>query len=380
MKKLRVLIVEDSLTVRQRLCEALSADPDVCLVGEAENGKEAIELCQSMRPDVISMDMMLPVMSGLTATEYIMAYCPTPILVVSSSFNRGELFKTYEALAAGAVELMEKPNVDDHEEDWSRRYLAMLKLVARVKVVTHLRGRKNGHLDPAPKLTPARLDDSSPVCPPLSPIHPSIQLIAIGASTGGPGAIVEVLHKLPSSLSVPVLIVIHISEPFGSAFAEWLDAQTHHTVHIAREGQLLNKPGVFMAPPNCHLTVHEKRIHMTKDPERFSCRPSVDVLFESVSREYGSDAIGCLLTGMGQDGARGLLEMRRSGSITIAQDEATCVVYGMPREAALLGAAQTILPLSEIGLAMANLLTPAVSLTSTSTSVSENCNLAGRVT
>src|SRR5712691_5784104 len=138
MQKTRILVVDDSLTARKHLVEVLSADPELEVAGEAEDGKRAIELCRTLRPDVITMDMMLPVMSGLAATEYIMAYCPTPILVVSSSTNRGELFKTYEALAAGALEVMEKPRADNIEGDWERSFVAMVKLIARVKVVTHL--------------------------------------------------------------------------------------------------------------------------------------------------------------------------------------------------------------------------------------------------
>ncbi|PRC95173.1 chemotaxis-specific protein-glutamate methyltransferase CheB [Solimicrobium silvestre] len=353
MSRLRVLVVEDSLTVRKRLCEVLSMDPDIILVGEAEDGKQGIELCMALRPDVISLDMMLPVMSGLAATEYIMAYCPTPILIVSSSFNRGEIFKTYEALAAGAVELMEKPTDQDGEGEWERRYIAMLKLVARVKVVTHLRGRKGALQEPAPALAPVPVFIPTLASQPRMPC--AMRLVAIGASTGGPSALVNVLRALPADFPLPVLIVIHISEPFETAFAEWLDAQTPHKVRIASEGQLLNKPGVFIAPAEHHLIVRDRRLHITNDPERYSCRPSVDVLFESVALDYGASAVACLLTGMGQDGARGLLALHQAGGITIAQDEASCVVYGMPREAALLGAAQRVLPLSEIGPALATL-------------------------
>lgn len=357
MMKLRVLVAEDSLTVRKRLCEALSEASDITLVGEAENGQEAIELCKTLRPDVISMDMMMPVMSGLAATEYIMAYYPTPILIVSSSFNRGELFKTYEALAAGAVDLMEKPKVDDFVEDWVEKYISMLKLVSRVKVVTHLRGRKHHALEhDSPQIgdSLATLAASAPLA-----TKPMARLIAIGASTGGPGAIVEVLRALPAPFPLPIVLVIHISEPFSTTFAEWLNDQTPHDVQIAKEGQSLNKPGVFMAPSNQHMVVIKRRVHLNMDQERHSCRPSVDVLFESVAKDYGANAVGCLLTGMGQDGARGLLAMSIAGCMTVAQDEATCVVYGMPREAAILGAAQHILPLENIGPLLASTATTA---------------------
>src|SRR5882672_6914297 len=144
MSKVRVLIVEDSLTVRQRLCDVVSCDPDLELLGQAEDGKQAIELCRELRPDVLSMDMMLPIMTGVAATEYIMAHFPTPILIVSASTNRGELFRTYDALSAGAVDVLEKPTGTEGEGDWERRYLAALKMVARIKVITHPRGRLLG--------------------------------------------------------------------------------------------------------------------------------------------------------------------------------------------------------------------------------------------
>src|SRR5277367_1128491 len=141
MTRIRILVAEDSLTIRRRFCEILSADPELEVVGEAENGKRAIELCEELRPDVITLDLVMPVMSGLTAAEYIMAYRPTPILIVSASTNRGELFKTYDALAAGALDVLEKPTADDVDAAWERRFLAAVKLIARIKVITHPRAR-----------------------------------------------------------------------------------------------------------------------------------------------------------------------------------------------------------------------------------------------
>jgi len=345
MKRTRVLVVEDSLTVRKRLCEILEGDAAFELVGEAEDGKQAIEMCHALRPDVVTLDMMLPVMSGLAATEYIMAYCPTPILVVSSSVNRGELFKTYEALAAGAVEVMEKPGPEEAEGIWEKRFLAMVKLVARVKVITHLRGRS------APRT--GRLE--MPEAPHFPTTPHSCKLVALGASTGGPSALVAVLRALPADYPLPVLVVIHIADPFGAAFAEWLDGQTEHTVRIAQDGQPLAQRGVFLAPPNHHLVARQGRLHLDGGMERHSCRPSVDVLFESLASEYGKTVAAGVLTGMGADGARGLLAIRTAGGLTLAQDQASSIVYGMPREAALLGAAQYVLPLSEIGPMLATL-------------------------
>jgi len=343
MPKTRVLIVEDSPTVRQRLVDILASDPDIELVGAAEDGKSAIEICRQRRPDVITMDMMLPVMSGLAATEYIMAHCPTPILVVSASINRGELFKIYEALAAGAVDVLDKPVGTEPEGVWEGRFLSTLKLVARIRVITHPRARLAGLRGTAPDLARSSTD-------PLQPAR-KCDLVAIGASTGGPAAIVEILRGLPAEFQLPILFVLHINEPFGTAFADWLDGQTSRRVTYPIDGAPLASAigRVIMAPGGQHLIVRDGRLRLTSDLERHSCRPSVDVLFESVARECGASAAACLLTGMGKDGALGLLKIRAAGGITIAQDETTSVIYGMPREAAMLGAATHVLRLGEIG-------------------------------
>jgi two-component system chemotaxis response regulator CheB len=184
------------------------------------------------------------------------------------------------------------------------------------------------------------------------------EIIAVGASTGGPSALVELLRAVPVELKIPLVFVLHISAVFGATFADWLDGQTQRRVAYAKEGETVASAAgrVVMAPPDQHLVVQGGRFHLTRDAERHSCRPSIDVLFESIARDFGGSAAACLLTGMGRDGALGLLQVRRAGGFTIAQDEATSVVYGMPREAALLGAAERILPLGDIGQALALLL------------------------
>jgi two-component system chemotaxis response regulator CheB len=357
MKRLRILVVEDSLTTRRRFCDILSADPELEVVGEAEDGKRAIELCEQLRPDVITLDMVLPVMSGLTATEYIMAYMPTPILIVSASTNRGELFKTYDALAAGAVDVLEKPTVDGVDGSWERRFVAAVKLIANIKVITHLRARRSGTERAVAAVQEHRATSPAP----LRRDQQQSQhrgVVAIGASTGGPAAIVKVLHALPPGLRVPVLFVLHIDEPFAAAFAEWLDDQTPHRVAYARDRDSIDSLGgqVIMAPPGRHLSVAGGRLRLSTDPPRHSCRPSVDVLFESLAVDRGAEVVACLLTGMGRDGAAGLLAIRRAGGFTIAQDESTSVIYGMPREAVLLNAAQSVLPLEQIGPQIVKLL------------------------
>jgi two-component system chemotaxis response regulator CheB len=238
------------------------------------------------------------------------------------------------------------------EGEWEKKYLSLIKLVSRIRVITHLRARWGGvSRHPAGLAVPV---------PESAKEEGGYALVAIGASTGGPAAIVEILHSLPSSFKLPILFVLHINEPFGTAFADWLDGQTSRRVAFARDGAPVASASgqVVMAPPGQHLIVHRGQFRLTSGPERHSCRPSVDVLFESVAHEFGPIAAACLLTGMGRDGAHGLLKVRQAGGLTIAQDEATSVVHGMPREAILLGAAGRVLSLADIGPQIA-LLRPA---------------------
>lgn len=337
MEKTRVVVVDDSLTIRKWIVEVLNATPDLEVVADVADGREAIEVCRELRPDVITLDMVMPVMSGLAATEYIMAHFPTPILIVSASTNRNEVFKTCEALAAGAVDVLEKPQ--SHDEAWEQKLVSTVRLISRVKVITHLRA----------KLAPRAMQ--------ANPAMPQFDVAAIGASTGGPAAIVELLHKLPAGYPIPILLVLHLSPAFADAFVDWLDGQTSHRVSWATEGAPLStlRGGVVMAPPNRHLVVRNGRLAFTNDAERNSCRPSIDVLFESLARESGKRTVACLLTGMGRDGAQGLLRIRQAGGMTLAQDEKTSVVYGMPAEAARLGAVERILPIDGIGTALAAL-------------------------
>jgi two-component system chemotaxis response regulator CheB len=352
-RRTRVLVVDDSLTVRKRLVEILAGHPDLEVAGEAADGKRAIELCHELRPDIITLDMMLPIMTGLAVTEYIMAHQPTPILVVSASTNRGELFKTYDALAAGAVDVLDKPTGDVSDAGWEERFVSTVRLVSKIRVITHPRARLGSLGRPITERSLAALPD-----PPER-----FQLAAIGTSTGGPAALVEVLRALPAPCPVPLVVVVHISEMFGSAFAGWLDQQTPHPVAYPRDGEPLAAfvGRVALAVPGQHLTVQGGRLRLGSGPERHSCRPSVDVLFQSLAREHGPETVATVLTGMGRDGAAGLLDLRRAGAATIAQDEASSVVYGMPREAALIGAAERILPLSQIGPALGQLLARRVS-------------------
>jgi len=377
--KIRVLVVEDSLTIRRRLCGALAQDPDCVVVGEADDGPRGVELCEKLRPDVVTLDLVLRSGTGVEVTEHIMAYCPTPIVIVSASFNRRDMIKTYDALNAGALEVIEKPTGELPDEAWSRRFVETVKLAARIKVITHPRGklRKSSPwieaTPPKPRAAPSSkpppqervsalhapslLNRAFTAPAPSAPSAPSRRptLVAIGASTGGPAAVTQLLRDLTPSFPLPVLLVIHIGMPFGTAFAEWLAGSVQIRVAEAKHGEPLPMPGqtrVVMAPAERHLVVRAGRLWLDDGPERHSCRPSVDVLFESVAEDVGGAAIGCLLTGMGKDGAAGLLAMKRAGSLTLVQDEDTSVVFGMPREAIRLGAAGRILPIQDFGKAL----------------------------
>jgi two-component system chemotaxis response regulator CheB len=336
---IRVLVVDDSQTVRGKLVEVLSAHPDFTVVGEASNGREAIDMCIALRPDVITLDLALPEIDGLGVTEHIMAVMPTPILIVSASFNRGEVFNTYEALNAGAVDVLDKPREDDH--DWDERFIAAVRLVSRIKVITHPRGRLR-----------ALYRSTGTAPPPIATRSKRVEVVGIGASTGGPSAILEVLSGLPKVFALPIIVVLHVDPAFAVSFTEWLATRSGRTVRIADEGATLQPNQVVFAPPHKHLTIHAGRVRLVDTSPRHHCKPSVDVLFESLAVDRGASTLAVLLTGMGRDGAAGMLAIRRAGGYTIAQDESTSIVYGMPREAALIGGADRILPLPDIGSAI----------------------------
>ena len=340
---LRVLVVEDSITIRRYIVRVLEAN-GMEVVGEAADGLSATQMCKALQPDMVTMDMILPGLSGLAATEQIMAFCPTPILIVSASVNRGEVFQTYEALAAGAVDVFDKVRSGEITSEWETRFVAAVRMTARIKVITHPRAR----LSQGRAFQPAMDETANGT---TSPSDMQADLIALGASTGGPAAIAEILRKLPAGFPIPILIVLHISELFAFAFAEWLNTLSPIPARYAQDGELLPRPGkpqIILAPAGRHMVVESGMLRLRDSPERNSCRPSIDVLFESIARHEPLRASLLLLTGMGKDGAQGLLAGRQAGLDTIAQDEASSVIFGMPAEAIRLGAVKRVLPLQEI--------------------------------
>ncbi|MCK7593359.1 chemotaxis protein CheB [Pseudomarimonas salicorniae] len=337
-RALRVLVIEDSRTLRGHFVESLEAK-GFEVVGEASDGESGIALCERLRPDVISLDIVLPGISGLEVTAEIMHRCPTPILIVSASRNRGEVFRTLDALSAGAVDVLDKPKGTDADDDWVERYRRALRLVAGVRVIR----RSARFIRPSQAPRPA---DRIEALPPAGPVEPGagLRLIAIGASTGGPAVLAEMLPRLPARLGLPLLLVIHLDRAFEEAFRDWLATLAPFPVRLVSHGDLLPTDTVLLiAPAGRHLTLRGGRLLLDDRPERHSCRPSIDVLFESLAEECPRSTLAILLTGMGVDGARGLLSLRQAGARTVAQDEASSAVFGMPRAAIELGAAERVL-------------------------------------
>ena len=331
---IRALVVDDSLTIRKWIVEVLEGHPKFEVIGEAKNGKEAIHLAEELKPDVITMDMMMPEMTGVSATEYIMAHCPTRILIVSASTNRGELMKTYDALAAGALSVVDKPNGTGDIATWEKALIEELLIVSRVPVVRHIRGKQN-------------LKSQKSL---ISPPSGTFRAIVMGASTGGPQALLKIFQELPT-LGIPILCVLHISPVFATSLDEWFTMNSNLRVKFAKDGDRLfaqGNPNVFLAPADHHLAVEGNTLRLYSTPLVNFCRPSVDVLFESAARQWGENLIGILLTGMGKDGALGLKTIRDAKGYTIAQDEESSVVFGMPDEAIKLGAAVKVLPYTDI--------------------------------
>ncbi len=334
---IKILVVDDSLTMRRTMVDILDKDPGFDVVGEAANGKEAIHMAQAFSPDVISMDMMMPEMNGVAATEYIMAHCPTRIMILSSSLNRGELMKTYDALAAGAISAFEKPSGVEDIDDWEEKVVEELKLVSRIPVIHHIRAKKQSL--PKPPLSMPEL------------VKTKYEMVVMGASTGGPQAMMGILQGLPSNFSIPVICVLHISQNFSGSLAEWFSNNTALNVKFATDRMFtgsLGKGLAVLAPADYHLTIENSMLKIVQTPLVNYCRPSVDVLFESAAKNIKDKAIGILLTGIGTDGASGLKQMHDAGAYTIAQDEASSVVYGMNKAAIDMGAAKKVLPYQDI--------------------------------
>jgi two-component system chemotaxis response regulator CheB len=342
-QRVRVVIADDSLVAREMLSTILSSDPDIEVVGLANNGIDAVDLVERLRPDLVTMDIHMPKMNGLEATERIMAFHPTPILVVSSSVYGEGMGLAFDALKLGALEVIKKPEPRDWAdlERIGKEVLRKVKILSRVRVITHIRGRRErlGEQPPEPK---AAIDGRG--------------VIAIGSSTGGPSALASIFEVLPATLRVPVLVAQHIAEGFVPGLVSWLNTTSQVKVVVAEKGTEPQPGVVYMAPTGANMVLEGKRIGF-REPERGQLYiPSADTLFDSVARAYGKQALGVILTGMGADGAAGMKRMHDAGAVTIAQDEETCTVFGMPKAAIELGGVDRVMPIGGIGAALAELV------------------------
>ena len=336
----RVLIADDSPLVRSVLRDLLGRDAAVELVGEVDNGRRAVEETCRLRPDLVILDVIMPVMDGLDAVVEIMACCPTPILILSANVDPRDSRCAFNAIRFGALDVMEKPRVLGSEgwDEVAARLLEKVHALARVRVMHHFARRTTRR-------------------PPPPPPPGQRSILAIGASTGGPKAVLRLLKGLAAEAPLSILIVQHIARGFAAGFAEWLDREVPFAVRLAREGDALRPGTALVAPSDVHLEVHEERVRLRQGPPENCCRPSIDVLFRSLAGSpFAAGVVAVLLTGMGRDGARGMAALREGGGYNIAQDEESCAVFGMPRAAIELGAVHATLPLADIAEAVQRLL------------------------
>lgn len=316
-----VLIADDSSLIRRALRDVLRRDPAIRVVGEARTGDEAVRMACSLRPQVITMDLEMPGMDGLTAIEQIMARAPTRILVVTCVPTYGGKDTTFEALARGALDLLMKPVDWPGTAGMDGRLVRRILELATVPVIPHVRALK--------KERRLARTGSAPL-----PSPPSSRVILIGTSTGGPGVVQGLFDGLPPKLPAPIVLVQHLSEGFTDSFIAWLGRRSNLEVREARPGMKLRPGTVDVVVRGPHMAVDRSGVlREDHSPPRRGHRPSIDVLFESAAENLGSRAIALLLTGMGDDGAAGLEAIRGAGGTTIAQDEETSVVFGMPKAA-----------------------------------------------
>lgn len=336
-KIIKVLVVDDSNLMCKVLTDVLNSDPGIIVLGVANNGKEAVELTRKIKPDIITMDVHMPVMDGIEATENIMAYNPTPILLITSSTPKPGEGSVFDAINNGALDFLEKKGIEYYSNKINRiQIIEKVKYLSRVKVITHPKGKKIN------KAFETRRKDHS-----LDSEREKI--IAVSSSTGGTEALSRILETLPGDLSCPMLIVQHMTSGFDNDFACWLNSKSQLEVKIGEHSEKLIAGKVYLAPTDYQLRIDkERKIILSKEPSYNGHCPSGDILLQSAAGVYGKNAIGLILTGMGKDGAAGIKSIHDAGGKTIAQDESTCVIFGMPKAAIELGAVDYILPLNKI--------------------------------
>jgi two-component system, chemotaxis family, protein-glutamate methylesterase/glutaminase len=332
-QRIRALVAEDSPTQRKLIVAILRADPEFEVVGEAVDGQYAVEMANSLRPDVITMDVAMPRLGGLEATLQIMQTAPTPI-IVCSDLDRAVVEAAMRTLNAGALAVLRKPPSPSSPrfEEAARSFVRQVKLLAQVSVVRHI------------STTTAT---ASQIAVPRPTVRP--ELVAAATSTGGPPALRHVLGLLPADFDVPILVLQHIAHGFVDGLASWLDSTVALRVKVAEDGEVMAPGHVYVAPDDRHLVLFGRRIIRldTSAPVQ-GFRPAATAMFASVAREVGAAAVGVMLTGMGRDGVDGLVALRAAGGRVLVQDEQSSIVYGMPKAAVEAGVATEIGDLDDI--------------------------------
>jgi two-component system, chemotaxis family, protein-glutamate methylesterase/glutaminase len=338
---IRILIAEDSLTTRALLREILSSDPDLQVIGQAKNGVEAVELTRKLRPDLVTMDIHMPDMDGLTATKEIMIVAPTPTVIITGSSAAREVELSMHALRAGALDVIAKPPGPGSPgfEEAAQKLIATIKAMAQVKVVRHYRPRT---------LPTGRTPRTG---------NPG-RIVAIATSTGGPAALQRLLADLPGDFNTPILVVQHITKGFAAGLANWLNSVCDLQVKLAEQGEPLVPHTVYLAPDDRHLGVSAPgAVALSSAPPIGGFRPSGTFLFTSSAQVYGPAVVAVILTGMGQDGVEGLRAVRQAGGRILAQDEKSCVVFGMPGAAVAAGVVDQVLSPDAIASRLVDLVT-----------------------
>jgi two-component system chemotaxis response regulator CheB len=352
MKTIRVLVVDDSNFLRRTLPRLLEMDPAIKVVGAAENGEQALTMVKELRPDVVTLDIQMPVMDGLTALRHIMRETPTRVVMLSS-FTAPGAKETLEALQIGAIDFVLKPSgpTSLDIETIRTELVAKIYLAAHSNIPTNTSGADflNKFRSLVNDLVKRR--ETTEWTPPAKVPHQR-RLVAIASSTGGPAALQLLLPALPADLNAGIVIVQHIANEFTTLLAEQLGRMASIKVREAHEGDVITAGLVLVAPSGAHTRIVREGtqlvVRLTPEPSSALHRPSADVLFHSIATACPTEAVGIILTGMGEDGALGLKALHEAGGHTIAQDEATALIYGMPRKAVELGAVDVSLPLEKI--------------------------------
>jgi two-component system chemotaxis response regulator CheB len=347
---IRIVIIDDSPVSRAQLQHFFDQQPDFQVVGWAANGKAGVEEVKRKRPDLVTMDLEMPVMDGYQATRVLMEEHPLPIIVVSGVWVPEEVHKTFKAHDAGAVAIVEKPAgtaSPDHERQVAD-LVRTVRAMAEVKVVRRRSAAGRAAREPAHVQETEQARTQPVVSPRLLAAGP-LQAVLVGASTGGPPVLKALLERLPPAFPLPLVVVQHISPGFLAGLTEWLAETSHLAVSVARHLEPVQPGHVYFAADGRHLGLNRDGVlYLSDEPPEHGMRPSVSYMFRSAAANLGARAVGVLLTGMGRDGALELGLMRENGAVTFAQDEQSCTVFGMPGEAVRLGAAVRVLPVEAI--------------------------------